>query len=100
AAVAFARGLGAWDYVGAAHAADTLVAAAVRGERWVPPQDLLDGAVTAKLLSEQGRDARRYYKTLSPFVVRSPDDVRSRLLYAYTLVERKNGNGPLGVAVR
>jgi spermidine synthase len=80
ASIDLLRGLGAWDFVRAATAARVLVPAAQRGDLWVDPDMLRDGAVTSYLkLGNQGA-ARDAFVVLAPHSQRAPNDLRTMLL--------------------
>ena len=49
---------------------------------WIPPDDLLDGAVRILLTTGHSEPARRAYLTLRPYSTRAPDDLRLLLLDA------------------
>ncbi|AHG89544.1 Spermine synthase [Gemmatirosa kalamazoonensis] len=83
ASVHFAHGLAAWDWREAADAADSLVAARARGELWVRPSLLLDGAVVAALRLGDAPRAARLYKATTRGAERDLDDVRTLLLPAW-----------------
>ena len=81
--VAFLHGLSSWDFERASRAADMLLQDAVDNQDWIPPDELLDGAVVAKLRSGDGQGAKAFHDALSPRRRRSPGDLRTRLLKAY-----------------
>ena len=69
-----------WDR--AARAADALVGPVANGERWVPPDLLLDVSVIAYLETGQADRADATIDLLVPRLARSPDNLRNRLLRA------------------
>jgi spermidine synthase len=85
AAIDFLHGIAAWDYVEAARAADVLIAAAGRGEMWLNPDVLRDGAVMAKLGIGDRSGARAAFKILISRSSRDISDLRTRLLYSYVV---------------
>lgn len=64
-AVAFYRGLAEWDFAEASRAADALIEAAARGEVWLEPEELLAGAVVARLRLGDVAGARRIHAMLA-----------------------------------
>ncbi|MFL5582886.1 MAG: spermidine synthase [Gemmatimonadaceae bacterium] len=94
AAVRFRHGLAAFDWREASAAADLLVAETKARRDWVPPDDLRDGGVVAKLRLGDLDGARRVWEELIPFAKRGISDVRTRLLAAHlsaALRARANG---------
>ena len=85
AAVDFLEGLAAWDFAKASEAANPLVIAAARGDLWLDPDMLRDGAVVAKLQSGDVEAARAALRVLAPLSRRPASDLRSRLLVAYVV---------------
>jgi hypothetical protein len=83
AAIDFLHGLAAWDYAQAARAADPLLADAEKGEFWLEPDELRDGAVIAKLEVGDRAGARVAFRGLISRSARSITDLRTRLLYSY-----------------
>lgn len=83
AAIDFLHGLATWDYGQAARAADPLLAEAGRGELWLDPDQLRDGAVIAKLAVGDRAGARAAFRGLISRSARSITDLRTRLLYSY-----------------
>jgi hypothetical protein len=83
AAIDFLHGLATWDYAQAAHAADPLLAEAAKGEVWLDPDQLRDGAVIAKLAIGDRTGARAAFRDLISGSARSITDLRTRLLYSY-----------------
>ncbi len=82
-AVMFLHALARWDFDAAARAADALIPRAARGEDWLPPDLLRDGAVVAKLELGDAAGARAAYAALRRHTERRPTDLRSYLLAAY-----------------
>ena len=83
AAVDFLRALSSWDYAGAVRASGPLVTSARRGDLWLDPDLLRDGATTAHVMQGDALGARDVYVSLAPFSRRSPTDLRTMLLEAY-----------------
>ncbi|HEX2718836.1 MAG TPA: fused MFS/spermidine synthase [Gemmatimonadaceae bacterium] len=81
AAVRFLRGLADRDFTSAATASDVLLAAAARGELWLPPELLGEGAVVAYLRTGNAPGAR----AAMPLVEarRAVTDARFQLLDAW-----------------
>lgn len=82
AAVAFMHALRVWDFPAAAREADTLAARLARGEEWIDPDLLRDGAATARLRMGDLAGAHRVLVELAPASARSARDLRSWLLPA------------------
>ena len=82
-AIGFLHDVAAWRLPEAAREADPLVALAARGQDWLPPALLLDGAVAAKLLTGDRTGARRAFETLRPRTGRELSDLRSRMVLAH-----------------
>lgn len=85
ASIEFLRGLSEWDFARAARASQTLIAAARRGDLWLDPDLLRDGAATAYLKQGNAVAAREVFLALAPLSNRAPGDVRSMLLEAALL---------------
>jgi predicted membrane-bound spermidine synthase len=79
----FRRALAGWDFPQAAQAAWALLEGGAHRAGLIGSDDLLDGGVTAMLLSGDLERARLFYRVLVTARQRSPDDVRSRLVAAY-----------------
>ena len=82
-AIAFRRGLAAWDFAEVSRAADALLPGALGGAGWIPVDELVDGGVVAKLLLDDVDGAERFFEALAPYRRRSLVDLRSPLLRAY-----------------
>ena len=80
AAIELMRGLGAWDFVRAVNAARLLVPAAQRGDLWVDPDLLRDGAVTSYLKLGNVSAAREVFAALAPYSSRPANDVQTMLV--------------------
>ena len=80
AAIDFMRGLSAWDFTRAHTAARVLLAAARRGEIWLEPDMLRDGAVTTYLKLGNTAAARDAFTLLAPYSGRPPNDLRTMLV--------------------
>ena len=85
ASVDFLEAILGWDYAAAAVAADPLIRAAVRGDNWLDPDLLRDGAVMAMLQVGDRSAARDAFRALAQRSSRSANDLRSQLLLAYLL---------------
>jgi len=83
AAIDFLHGLATWDYAQAARAADPLLAEVGRGQLWLEPDQLRDGAVIAKLAVGDRAGARAAFRGLISRSARTITDLRTRLLYSY-----------------
>ena len=83
AAIDFLHGLAALDFARVSRASVPLIKAARRGDDWLPPDLLRDGAVVAALRTGDERSARAAMVVLSPRSARTRDDVRSQLLAAW-----------------
>lgn len=85
AAVAFSRAINAWDYPAVAKAADPLIRSALRGDLWLDPDYLRDGAVMAMIRIGDRARARDAFRALELRSTRSTSDLRSQLLLSYVL---------------
>jgi spermidine synthase len=81
--VAFRHAVAAWNFPAASGAADRIIPAVLKGARLIPGDELRDGAVLAKLHLGDAKGARAALDTLQKLTLRSPDDLRSRMLEAY-----------------
>jgi hypothetical protein len=90
AVVEFHRAILGWDYRAAAAAADPLIRAAVRGDLWIDPDFLRDGAVIAMLQIGDRAAARDAMRALEPRSARARTDLRSQLLLSYVLDTAQN----------
>ena len=81
--VAFRHAVAAWNFPTASGAADRIIPAVLKGARLIPGDELRDAAVLAKLHLGDAKGARVALDTLRKFTLRSPDDLRSRMLEAY-----------------
>jgi len=94
--VEFRRALRAWDFAGARAAGDRLAAVAAAGDALLPPRDLLEGVVTARLMLGEPRAADSLFRRLLPSVAWTPGDLRMLLLAAYVdAAARAGGVTPL-----
>jgi predicted membrane-bound spermidine synthase len=84
-AVDFAQAMAAWDFAGAAQAADSLLPFAQEGRTWYDMNDLRDGAVVAHLRLGNPAAARRFMVELGKVGATPPADLRTMLLNAYVL---------------
>ncbi|HSE66566.1 MAG TPA: hypothetical protein VLB12_06250, partial [Gemmatimonadales bacterium] len=94
AVIDFRHGVSGWDFAQAVKAAEPLMAAALDRKSWLPPDELRDGLVIARLMTGDAVGARRAFESLAPFSRRPPVDFRTALLAAY--VEAKSGEGKAG----
>jgi spermidine synthase len=83
AAIAFLHGLAAHDFAQAERAAFPLLAAARRGDDWLPVDLVRDGAIVAALRQGNSSNARAAMMVLGARTVRGPNDVRTQLLEAW-----------------
>ena len=83
AAVEFMHALASWNFPAAQRASDTLIARARRGDHWLDPDLLRDGAVTARLMQGDVAGARGVFIVLTPFTRRPLTDLRSMLLESF-----------------
>jgi hypothetical protein len=67
----------------------------LKGGRWLPADELRDATVMAKLHVGDAKGARVALDTLRRFSLRTPDDLRSRMLDAF--VEMAEGRGATAV---
>jgi len=81
--VAFLHGLAAWDFAESAAAADRLFPAMKAGAPFLPVGLFSDGAVVAKLKTNDPAGARRIFEGMKPRSTHRPGDLRVRLLEAY-----------------
>ncbi len=81
-AVRFHHGLAAWDFAEASRAVDALADGARNGEGWIDVEELLVGAVVAKLRVGDVTGAVRIHQRLAPHR-RQPMSLRSELVDAY-----------------
>jgi hypothetical protein len=82
ASIDFLHGLAARDFAEAARASQPLLAAAARGDFWLSPDLLREGAVIARLRAGDIAGARDAFMMLAPASSRGPDDLRGQLLAA------------------
>jgi integrase len=85
ASVDFHESILGWNYAAAAVAADPLIRAAMRGDAWIDPDLLRDGAVMAMLETGDRAGARDAFRALAPLSGRAPNDLRTELLLSYVL---------------
>jgi hypothetical protein len=85
ATVDFHEAILGWDYAAAAAAADPLIRAAVRGDEWLAPDLLRDGAVMAMLATGDRAGARDAFRALALRSARPAGDLRNQLLLSYVL---------------
>lgn len=83
AVVDFRHGLSGWDFPRAVRAAEPLIAAALDRKSWLPPDELREGAVVARLMTRDTEGARRAFEALAPLTRRPAGDFRTALLSAY-----------------
>jgi spermidine synthase len=81
--VALRHAVATWNFPTAAGAADRIIPAVLKGARLIPGDELRDAAVLAKLHVGDTKGARVALDTLRKYSVRSPDDLRSRILESY-----------------
>jgi hypothetical protein len=83
AVVGFLHGLASWNFVEAWRASEVLVPLAVKGDHWMPADELREGAVVARLALGDVVGARRVWKAMAGVSVRDVNDVRPQLLDAW-----------------
>jgi len=83
AAVDFRHGVSGWDFRMATRAAEPLIAAALDHRSWLPPDELREGAVIARLATRDADGAQRAFEALGPLSRRPPGDFRVALLASY-----------------
>jgi hypothetical protein len=83
AVLAFRRGIAGWNFREAAAAGDRIVPLTLGKKPWLPPDELRDGLVMAKLHIGDREGARRVFGQLASVSIRPPGDLRSRLLESY-----------------
>ena len=81
--VEFRQGIYGWNFPQALRASDSLIAATLDRRSWMPPDELRDGVVIARLITGDREGARRAFEALSPFSRRPSGDFRTALLAAY-----------------
>jgi spermidine synthase len=81
--VRFRYAVASWKFAEAAGAAERLVPLTLGDDRWIPVDELRDGAVMANLHLGKVAVARQIADTLRPRSGRKPGDLRSRLLESY-----------------
>jgi spermidine synthase len=89
ASIDFIHGLAGWDFARASRAADLLIPIAIKGDLWMPADELREGAVVARLKIGDVRGARAALDQLAPRTVRDVNDVRPQLLAAWVAVAEK-----------
>ena len=83
AVVQFRVGVLGWDFRKAAAAAEPLISAALDRQSWMPPDELRDGAVMARLATGDANGARQVFEALAPLSRRPNGDFRTALLASY-----------------
>lgn len=83
AAVEFGEAFARRDYAAAAAPAEKLLEEARAGRFWIPPDDLLDGAVRALLAAGRPDAARAAYDLVRSYSTRANGDLRLILLNSY-----------------
>ena len=83
ASVAFLQGMASWNFVQVWRASELLVPPAVKGDLWMPADELREGAVLARLGLGDVAGARKVMKALAPQTTRDVNDVRPQLLDAW-----------------
>ena len=81
----FRRALAAWDFPAAAEAGERLSQAALQETSWIPPDEVRDGLVMARIKAGDPAGAERALRSLTPLSRRPMDSLRSLLLTAYLL---------------
>jgi hypothetical protein len=85
---AFVHDMAAWDFARAAAEVDPLIERAARGEDWIPPETLLDGAFAARYLTGDPAGARRVLERLGPRIRDEGERTVMRLMSADLSVKR------------
>jgi hypothetical protein len=93
AAVAFLHGLAALDHAETARAAEPLLAAARRGDDWLPADLVRDGAVVARLRTGDVRGAHAAMMAMLPRSGQTDRDVRPLLLAAWLADAERHAAG-------
>ena len=88
AVVDFRQGVFGWNFAQAVKAGEPLVAATLDHKSWLPPDELRDGIVVARLMTGDVDGARRAFEALAPYSRRPDGDFRSALLASY--IEEKS----------
>ena len=84
AAIALLHGSATWDWSAVRAAAPRLLDAAARGEAWLPPEQLRDAIVLARLDAGDAAGARAALHALAPHIaVRGPSVFRAALLSSW-----------------
>ena len=83
AAVRFLRGLAGRDFAAVARSSDELLLAAAKGELWLPPEVLGEGAVVAYLRTGNAAGARAAMALVEGSPRRGATDARAQLLDAW-----------------
>lgn len=83
AVVDFRHGVSGWDFPRAVRAAEPLIAAALDRKSWLPPDELREGTVVARLMGRDIEGARRAFEALAPLSRRPSGDFRAALLSSY-----------------
>ncbi len=83
AVVDFRHAVSGWDFPAAVRAAEPLIAAALDRKSWLPPDELRDGTVVARLMTRDIEGARRVFEALAPLSRRPNGDFRTALLSSY-----------------
>jgi hypothetical protein len=81
--VEFRHGISGWDFPRAVRAGEPLVAAALDRGSWMPPDELREGLIVARLMTGDTEGARRAFESLAPLSRRPNGDFRTALLSAY-----------------
>jgi len=84
-AVEFRRALAAWDFSAAAEAGERLSQAALQKTSWIPPDEVMDGLVMARIKSGDPAGADRALRALAPLSRQAPESLRLLLLTSYVL---------------
>ncbi len=81
--VSFIHGMAAWNFAEASAAADVLIPLALKGDFWIPTDELREATVVARLKLGDVAGARRALDDLAPHTLRDVNDVRPQLLRAW-----------------
>jgi hypothetical protein len=81
--VEFRQGVSGWNFPQVVRAAEPLIGAALDRRGWMPPDELRDGVVVARLATADHDGARKAFEALAPLSRRPEGDFRTALLASY-----------------
>ncbi|MEP6692361.1 MAG: fused MFS/spermidine synthase [Gemmatimonadaceae bacterium] len=91
--VGFLHAISVWDFATASKEADALLPAAVKGDHWIAPDALRNGATVAKLRLGDVAGAGRVLSSMAPQSKLPSSDLRARLLFSYYQDARRHTDG-------